>query len=163
MNWRPVILIVAAVLFLGSLGGVLVTYGLLPTEVEQETTLLSYQHRGEFDYLVHQKASYLFGDIPIETPPATPQAPPSTLQYPADITDRFHMSFTYEVILDRGMAVTYSHQMEVRAVMQKPGAEPEEVVLVPATTRTGPSVVATASRCDGLRPSKRSDSGIRGV
>ncbi len=158
-------LVISAVLFLVSLVGVFAAFA-APTEVEQETSLLNYEHQGRFDYLIQQKASYLFGDIPLETAPEMPEAteipedpvvpvkpeipevpkipftPPSTLKYPIEITDRFDMTFTYKIVPDQYKPVSYSQEIEVKAVLDKPDEESEEVVLVSITTATGPLTVS---------------------
>ena len=68
------LLIASTVLLLVSLFVVFTTGG-LPNEIEQEISLLNYEHQGRFDYLAHQKASYLFGDIPLEPAPEAPESP----------------------------------------------------------------------------------------
>ena len=94
------LMIVSASLLLVSLGAVFAAFT-PPTEVEGETTLLNYEHRGKFDYRAYQKVSYLFDDILLETSPETeetpeipeiteiPESPPSAPKYPIEITDAF--------------------------------------------------------------------------
>jgi len=132
--------IIVAIFLLASLFGVYKTFT-LPTEVKGKVAVLNYEHKGEFDYIAHVKAAYLYGDIPLEIPksPETPTGPPSPQanpKYPADITDRFDMTFTYELVPDKPVT-EISQQVEVKATLQKPGAGAQEVVLVPTTTRTG--------------------------
>jgi len=144
------LMIISAVLFLVSLAGILAASN-LPNEVEETMTVLNYEHQGRFDYLVHQKATYLFGDILLETneTPKTneipetneteeiPESPPSTPKYPSEITDRFFMTFTYGFVPDQENLVTkVSQEVEVKAVLDKPDEEPIEVILVPKTTQT---------------------------
>jgi len=144
-------LVISGVLFLASLIGV-ITVLAQSSEVEQETALLDYEHQGQFSYLAYQRASYLFDDIlpgtspEIEESPEIPeilQGPPSAPKFPIEITERFDMTFTYELVPDQEELVTrISEEVEVRVVIIKPDEEPEEVVLVPNTTRTGPFTVS---------------------
>jgi len=73
-KWMKRAATISAVIFIISLVGMLVG-STLPTEVEQEVSLLSYEHTGRFDYLVYLKPSYLFGPEPQEEPepPPNPQ------------------------------------------------------------------------------------------
>ncbi|GAI07475.1 unnamed protein product, partial [marine sediment metagenome] len=54
--------------------------------------------------------------------PEIPFTPPSTLKYPIKITDRFDMTFTYELVPDQYGLVSYSEEAEVKAVLRKPVA-----------------------------------------
>jgi len=95
----------------------------LPSEVEQETSLLNYEHEGRFDYLVHLKPSYLFGPPPVEPPPPAPNP-----KYPTEIIRRIEMSFTY--MPDKAG----SHVVRVTAVLENPGIWQKEILLVPYTS-----------------------------
>jgi len=127
---RLVIITVSAVLLLVSLIGVIATSA-LPTEVKQETTLLNYEHKGSFDYLVHLKPSYLFGPEP-EKPPPPPLLPPqpSNPKYPAEIIDRFLMTFSYRFVPDKPVTRAYE-TVEVKAIVKSPGVKDQELVLLP--------------------------------
>jgi hypothetical protein len=124
---RLLILIVSAVLLLVSLIGVITTSA-LPTEVKQETALLNYEHKGSFDYLVRLKPSYLFGPEPEKPPPPPPQ--PSNPKYPAEIIDKFLMTFSYRFVPDMPVTRTYE-TVEVKAIVKSPGVEDKELVLLP--------------------------------
>jgi len=126
---RRLFIIVSAVLLLVSLAGVFAVRA-LPTEVEQQTTLLSYEHEGRFDYLVYLKPSYLFGPPPQEPPPPPPPLPPNP-KYPTAVIDRFAMSFTYIP------ATEASHAVRVKAVLENPGIWQKEITLVPYTSGQG--------------------------
>jgi len=117
--------IIGIVLFLGALVGFLSTRA-LPEEVKQETTLLSYEHDGRFDYLVHLKPSYLFGPEPVEPPPLPPNP-----QYPTAIINSISVSFTYQP------ASEIPKQVEVAAILENPDVWQKKITLVPAKTRTG--------------------------
>ena len=121
----------------------------LPTEIEEQVTALNYEHKGEFDYLAYLHASYLFGDIPLETSLETsletnesPESPPSIPKYPIDIIGRIDMTFTYRFVPDKPVT-NISEQVEIKAVLRKPlMEEEEEVILVPTTDRTGDFIVS---------------------
>ncbi|GAF74234.1 unnamed protein product, partial [marine sediment metagenome] len=105
---------------------------------------LNYEHKGEFDYLSYLYASYLFGDIPLETSLETnekPVSPPSTPKYPSEIIDAFDMTFTYRFAPDKPVT-KISEQVEVKAVLNKPEVGAEEVILVPTTDLTGDFTVS---------------------
>ncbi len=138
-DWKPMHakvkrwLVISGVLFLISLIGFITVFA-QSSEVEQQTKLLDYEHRGRFNYLAYQKASYLFDDILPETSPETEESQ----KYPVGITERFDMSFTHWLVPDQDDLVTgVSGDVEVKAVLDKSGGT-EEVVLVPKTGRTGP-------------------------
>lgn len=117
--------IIGIVLLLAALAGFLATRA-LPEEVKQETTLLSYEHNGRFDYLIHLKPSYLFGPEPVEPPPLPPNP-----QYPTAIINSINMSFTYQP------ASELPQQVEVAAILENPDIWQKKITLVPAKTRTG--------------------------
>ena len=126
------LLILTSVLLIASLFGVIKAFT-LPTETvtEEQVTLLDYQHEGKLDYLVYLKPSHLFGPEPQE-----PLPPPSNLKYPTEIIDRFNLTFTYRFVPDKPVA-RVSEQVEVRAIVKRPGAKQEEITLVPRTSATG--------------------------
>ncbi len=131
--------LISLVLLIVSLSGLFKAYN-LPKEkaVNEEVTLLDYQHQGKFDYLVYLKPSHLYGPEPQEPPPP----PPELMKYPAAIIDYFNLTFSYRFVPDRPLAGT-SEEVEVRATMGSPGTkEAKEIVLVPKTARTGDFTVA---------------------
>jgi len=152
------LLAISTVLLLASLVCVSVTSA-LPNEIEQETRLLNYEHQGRFDYLIHQKASYLFGDIPLapaseaSESPESPESTPSSLKYPAEIIDHFNLTFTYELAAEPDKLKIYSAEVEVTAVLQKPDEKAKEVVLVPTTKQRGRFTVSFSMSTDDLASS----------
>jgi hypothetical protein len=92
--------------------------------LEQETSLLDYQHRGEFDYQVYLGPSYLFG------PPPQQDLPPSQT-FPAAIVDSIDFTFHYSPVADAPTEVW------IDAVLQNPDIWQKEIELVPATSITG--------------------------
>ena len=119
----------------------------LPVWIVERTTVLDYEHKGEFDYLAYQKASYLFGDIPLETEdtsPGNPVAPiiPGSQQaapkYPIESVDRFDFTFSYKLVPGQEPTIgRVSAQVEVKTVLPKSGGGTAEVFLVPSTSQTG--------------------------
>jgi len=124
---RRLLLIVSVVLFVISLAGVFAARA-LPTEVKQEVPLLNYEQKGSFDYLIRLKPSYLFGPEPEKPSPPPPQ--PSNPKYPAEIIDRFLMTFAYRFVPDKPVTRTYE-TVEVKAIVKSPGVEDKELVLLP--------------------------------
>jgi hypothetical protein len=124
-KWMKRVATVSAVLFIISLAG-FIAANTLPAEVEQETPLLSYEHRGRFNYLVYLKPSYLFGPEPEEPP-----LPPPNPKYPTEIIDSIDMSFTYETDSETLQGVG------VKAILENPGLWQKEIELVPITDEAG--------------------------
>ena len=126
---RPTLLIVIGVLLAASIVGVYRAFT-LPTEIEENTTLFSYQHEGNFDYLVYLKPSYLFGTIP----PITTRTPLPNPRYPAEMIDTFDLTFTYHFVSDKPVT-NMTHQVEVIANVSTAEGR-QEFSLVPKTTKT---------------------------
>jgi len=130
--------VIVAVFLIAAIFGTYRAYS-IPAEVEERFELLNYEHIGEFDYTAYQTASYLFGDLPLANGPQTsetPEAPPSALKYPSEITDMFDITFNYQLVPDRPVRKIHE-QVEVKTVLRKPGGAPEEVILVPSSNYTG--------------------------
>ena len=112
----------------------------LPLKIEEDTTLLNYEHEGKFDYLVYLKPSYLFGPEPEEPPPPPPPPPPPLpppdLKYPTEIIDRFNLTFTYSFVPDKPVT-RISEEVEVIATVKRPDVKEEEITLVDKTSETG--------------------------
>ncbi|GAI80127.1 unnamed protein product, partial [marine sediment metagenome] len=115
------LLVVSFVLLVGSIFGVSKAFA-LPTEIEEQVTLLDYQHEGTFDYLVYLKPSYLYG---------TSQPPQTISQFPIKLIDSFEMSFIYQ------SAEQVSQEVEVNAVLENAGVWQKTIVLVPKTSKRG--------------------------
>jgi hypothetical protein len=129
-KWTKRIAIISAVIFIISLVGMLAG-STLPTEVEQEVSLLSYEHNGQFDYLVYLKPSYLYGPEPKEEP-----EPPPNLQYPiALIENEILMSFRYET--DLAPLQARRQGVKVEAVLENGDLWQKTIELVPVTEKTG--------------------------
>jgi hypothetical protein len=129
-RWTKLAATISAVLFIIALIGLLMG-SMLPTQVEHEASLLSYEHNGRFDYLVYLKPSYLFGPEPQE-PPAEP---PST-QYPTAIIDNpIDMSFRYQT--DIPLFQEIQQGVKVDAVLHNGDIWQKTLELVPITAETG--------------------------
>lgn len=120
------LLIVTAVLLIISLAGVITSRALLPDEIEQETTLVNYEHTGTFDYLIHLKPSYLFGPIPVEPPPELPNP-----KYPREIIKQFDMKFIYIPETEE------NERVKITAVLENPDVWQKEIILVPQKVKAG--------------------------
>jgi hypothetical protein len=115
------VLAISLVLLLGSLFLVQRVYA-LPTEVEQQVTVVEYQHESKFDYVAHLKPSYLFEDY---------QAPPAMPQIPANFIDGCSMTFTFE------SAEKVSRDVRIEAVLENAQSWQKTVNLLPETSQTG--------------------------
>lgn len=82
------------------------------------------------------KPSHLFGPEPQEPPPAN-------LKYPAEMIDSLSFTFAYRFVPDRPVRAV-SEEVEVSAIVKGPGAEQEEITLVPRTSRGGDFSIAFA-------------------
>jgi len=129
-TWTKRVAAISAVIFIIALIGMLVGTT-LPTQVEQEVSLLSYQHNGRFDYLVYLKPSHLFGPEPTEPP-----EPPPNTQYPtALIEDEIDMSFRYET--DSALLQEVKQGVKIEAVLKNGDLWQKVLELVPVTDKTG--------------------------
>jgi hypothetical protein len=129
-KWAKRAATISAVLFVIALVGLLVG-STLPKQVQQEASLLSYQHDGRFDYLVYLKPSYLFGPEPQEPP----EKPPS-IQYPTTIIDKtIDMSFRYET--DTPLFQEIQQGVKVEAILSNGDIWQKTIELVPITAETG--------------------------
>jgi hypothetical protein len=129
-KWTKRAAIISAVIFVIALIGLLAGSA-LPTQFEQDVSLLSYQHDGRFDYLAYLKPSYLFGPAPQEPP----EAPPSN-QYPtAIIKHTIDMSFQYQT--NTPLFQEIQQGVKVEAVLHNGDIWQKTLELVPITAETG--------------------------
>lgn len=129
-KWTKRAAAISVVIFIISLVGLLAG-STLPTQVEQDVSLLSYEHNGRFDYLVYLKPSYLFGPEPQQPP----EPPPST-QYPtALIDDTINMSFQYQT--DTPLFQEIQQGVKVEAILINGDIWKKTIELVPVTKKTG--------------------------
>lgn len=129
-KWAKRVGIVSIVVFIIALVGMLAGTS-LPTQVEQEVSLLSYMHSGRFDYLVYLKPSYLFGPEPQEPP-----EPPSNNSYPlALIEDEIDMSFTFET--NSTPLQSIKQGVTIVAILKSGDLWQKEMELVPVTDKIG--------------------------
>jgi hypothetical protein len=129
-KWMKRAAIISAVIFIISLIGMLAG-STLPTQVEEEISLLSYEHSGRFDYLVYLKPSYLFGPEPREEP-----EPPPSAKYPtALIEDEIDMSFRYQTDLPPLQEIKQGVRIE--AVLKNGDIWQKTIELVPTTEKIG--------------------------
>jgi hypothetical protein len=129
-KWTKRVAAISAVLFIISLVGLLVG-STLPREVDQEVSLLAYEHNGRFDYMVYLKPSYLFGPEPKEEP----EPPPNPLYPLALIEDEILMSFRYET--DLAPLQERQQGVKVEAILQNGDLWQKTIELVPVTEKTG--------------------------
>ncbi len=129
---KVILLILSIILFILSGIGLIKAYS-VPAEtiVEEQVTLVEYNHEGKFDYLVYLKPSYLYGPEPEE-----PVLPPSEMKYPAEYIDRFNMTFDFSFVPDK-QVTQISENVEVKAIVKRMGVDDEEIILVPETEKTG--------------------------
>jgi len=113
-------LIVVFLLLLGSGIGVWRTFS-TTTEREEQVALVSYEHKGEFDYLVYLK------------PAATQVTSPT---YFRKIIDTMDVSFSYVFTPDEPVTQV-TEEVEISVVLASPGNWQKELILVPRTSKTG--------------------------
>jgi len=142
-------MIISAILLIISIFGLIGAFN-LPLEIEEETSLINYHHEGRFDYRVYQTESYLFDDVLIEATPEPNEttetidaifSPKAAPKYPVEYTDRFDMSFLYTLVPQQGDPIPYTARAEVKAIVNRPGMNPEEILLDPAKNLEGNSQV----------------------
>jgi hypothetical protein len=119
---RKYVIISGVLTFLAIAG--LITTSLIPNQVQRDVPLVNYEQRGEFDYLVHLKPSYLFGPPPVEVPVTNPT-------YPAVIVDTIDFTFSYSTVSkEPGTA-------RIDAVLENPDIWQKKLELVPEMNVTG--------------------------
>ena len=125
--FRGRLLIAGIILLIISVTGAVLSFN-LPEEIEQDISLLNYEHMGQFDYTIYQKSSYLFDDIPFETeePVETPESTeiptiPSTIpRFPIESTNRVDFTFNYDLQSEQSDLNSYSSFVQVKAIFKKP-------------------------------------------
>ncbi|MFC1864812.1 hypothetical protein ACFLYG_03185, partial [Chloroflexota bacterium] len=149
---RRLLLAISSIVLVGL---IFVTYKAftIPTKVEEQIVQLNYEHKGEFDCLSHLNASYLFDDIIFEAASETTESPevesttkilpssPSTPKYPAEMIEKFDMTFSYGFLPDEAMIIQATEQVEIKVLLDKPTIGREEVILVPETIRTDDFII----------------------
>jgi len=130
-KWTRRAATISAVLFVIALIGLLAGSA-LPTQLEEEVSLLSYEHDGRFDYLVYLKPSYLFGPEPQQ-----PSEPPTSNYYPTAFIedDTIDMSFRYQT--NTPLFEEIQQGVKVEAVLRNGDIWQKTLELVPITEKTG--------------------------
>lgn len=123
---RRVSLGLVCLLLLGSGYGVWWAFS-NPTEVEEQVTLLSYQHKGEFDHQVYAKPGIL-GSLAAEEEPNP--------VYFTKIIESADVAFSYKFMFEEPLTQV-TERVKISAVLEKPGLWQYEVILVPETNKTG--------------------------
>ena len=121
---RRYLLIISAALVIVSLA-IGIAASAIRTEVKQETALVSFEHNGTFDYLIHLKPSYLYGAPPLASP-----------VYPAQIVNTIDFTFTYTPV------ETSQQIASIEAVLENPGLWQKRIPLMEQTDVTGTSVLS---------------------
>ena len=95
-----------------------------PASIKQETTLISYSQKSQFDYTTYLKPSYLYG------PP--PAAPVAAAQYPQAVVGNIAFSYSFQP-----SAANASGTAWVEAVLENPGVWQKKLALAPAAPESG--------------------------
>ncbi len=153
VRWRVQVLSVTAVLFVASVivSGTAFTS---PARAEKSVPLVKYEHKGSFDYVITQKSSYLYEDLPIETilttPTPTPTPPPQTMpKYPVADVDRIDFTFSYKLAASAPVD-RVTELVRISAGYQPFTGKPQDVELLPLTPQTGEFIVSLSLRGDNL-------------
>ena len=147
-------LVFLVIILAASVFGAFGTYRAFSKPAQFEETM-SYRHRGQFDYLAHLDASYVYDDIPFEDITFEPlDYRPATPKYPVEFVDRIVMSFGYSFVPDKPVTGV-SGRVEVNAVIDYPEGPAEEVVLMPMTNLPNGSSIFFTPDMDTLVASSR--------
>lgn len=123
---RTVSLVIVAILLLGSFLGVWRTFS-TTTEREEQVTLLTYEHKGEFDHQVYAKPGTI----------SSSGADQETSRvYFTNIIESMDVSFSYHFESPEPLTQV-SEEVEISAVLQSEGLWQHEIILIPKTTKTG--------------------------
>ncbi len=117
-----------------SLYGITQAYS-MPNQVEKEVALVTYQHNGQFDYLVYVHPSHLY-DNPVET-----SAEGESSLYFTNIIDDITAKFDYDFTSD-GPLTNIETDAEIVAIITGPSGWQKEITLDSATG-TGSSLTVT--------------------
>lgn len=123
---RRVSLIAVCLLLLGSAYEVWWAFS-NPTEVTEQATVLSYQHKSNFDHQVYAKPGILAS-------PATDEEPKPV--YFTKIMESANVTFSYKFLF-REPLTQVTEWVKISAVLENPRLWQYEVVLVPETKTTG--------------------------
>ncbi|UCH42970.1 MAG: hypothetical protein JSW16_00035 [Dehalococcoidales bacterium] len=147
-------LVFLAVILAASIFGAFGTYRAFSRPAQFEE-VMTYKHRGEFDYLTHLDASYVYGDITFEDfTYEPPDYRPATPKYAVEFVDRIVMSFGYLFMPDRPVN-SISGRVEIDADIDYREGEDEEVVLMPMTSLPNGSSIFFTLDMDTLLASAR--------
>ena len=119
---RLLLALVGTIVLVVSLVGMIIAYT-SPATIDQETSLLDYEHRGQFDYTVYLKPSHLFG------PSANHLA--ASYTYPAALVNTIDFTFSYTPLAQNTSEVWVSATLENADIWSK------EIELVPKSSYSG--------------------------
>ena len=102
----------------------------IPSEVKQDTTLVNYDQRGSFDYLVYPKPSSLYGNLTAQSP--------VNWRYPAAIVDALKFTFSFKPVDNIPLS---GH---VDAALENPGIWQKNMRLVSGSSESGDLVLRFA-------------------
>lgn len=123
---RVLLIILVVTLLIISVSGIVMA-ATSPNMIEEQTSLLSYEHNGSFDYTIYLKPSYLFGSSSDELI--------TSYQYPANLVDTINFAFTYNAA-NEGEADIW-----INAILRSQDVWSKEIELVSKTKTTGLSTL----------------------
>ena len=115
-------------LVIASLFGVWQAFS-LPVKTEQPITLVNYEHRGEFDYLVYLKSNSLYGSLPPQEKETEQETTPIFFR---NIIDEAELSFSYRFESSEPMS-NVTKEVVVTAIAQNPGMWQKEITILEET------------------------------
>ena len=95
-----------------------------PAKIKQETNLISYTQKSQFDYTTYLKPSYLYGPAPV--------TPVAAAQYPQAVVGGIAFSYSFQP-----SAANPSGTAWVEALLENPGIWQKKLALVPNTSESG--------------------------
>ena len=110
---------IVTALLLGSIFGVWYTFS-LPSERQEQVTLVNYQHYGEFDYQVYVHPSTLYGVTPEEEENAV---------YFTELIDEIEVSFNHKLVPDEAWDKVTT-VVEISMILENPGVWQKEIQLL---------------------------------
>jgi len=122
-NILKVMMIISGALLVLALIGMSIAVS-KPAKIKQETNLLSYTQKSQFDYTTYLKPSYLYGPAPV--------TPVAAAQYPQAVVGGIAFSYSFQP-----SAANPSGTAWVEAVLENPGIWQKKLALVPNTSETG--------------------------
>jgi len=122
-NVLKVMMIVSGALLVLALVGMSIAVS-KPVHIQQETNLVNYTQKSQFDFTTYLKPSYLYGPVPT--------TPVAAAQYPQEVVGNIAFTYTFQPTAAKTSGTAW-----VEAVLENPGIWQKKLMLVTNTATNG--------------------------